>query len=107
MRAVVINEQDNVAVVVQNTPKGATVVTGKEELVANDDMVQGHKIARNDIKKGEYIIKYHKPIGEASADIKKGDWVHTHNVKDVTEQLCDEFAKKYRAEAQAAMGGQR
>ena len=97
MRAVVIYEKDNVAVVVQNTPKGALVTAGDEQLVAGQEMVAGHKIARCDIKKGDMIIKYGKPIGEASEDIKKGDWVHCHNVKDITERLCDEFAKAYRA----------
>lgn len=41
----------------------------------------GHKYAIRDIKCGENIIKYGQPIGHATADIKKGEHVHTHNVK--------------------------
>ncbi len=41
----------------------------------------GHKYALRDIKCGEDIIKYGNPIGHATADIKKGEHVHTHNVK--------------------------
>ncbi|MBE6646732.1 MAG: altronate dehydratase [Ruminococcaceae bacterium] len=41
----------------------------------------GHKYARRDIACGEKIIKYGQPIGHATADIKKGEHVHTHNVK--------------------------
>ena len=41
----------------------------------------GHKYALRDIKCGEDIIKYGNPIGHAIADIKKGEHVHTHNVK--------------------------
>lgn len=41
----------------------------------------GHKYARFDIKKGENIIKYGSPIGHATENIKKGDHVHSHNVK--------------------------
>lgn len=41
----------------------------------------GHKYAVCDIKKGENIIKYGMPIGHATEDIKKGDHVHTHNLK--------------------------
>ncbi|MBE7012249.1 MAG: altronate dehydratase [Ruminococcaceae bacterium] len=41
----------------------------------------GHKYAICDIKKGENIIKYGQPIGHATEDIKKGDHVHTHNIK--------------------------
>ena len=41
----------------------------------------GHKYALSDIKAGENIIKYGNPIGHATCDIKKGEHVHTHNVK--------------------------
>ena len=41
----------------------------------------GHKYALCDIKSGENIIKYGQPIGHATADIKKGEHVHTHNLK--------------------------
>ena len=41
----------------------------------------GHKYAICDIKMGENIIKYGNPIGHATEDIKKGDHVHSHNVK--------------------------
>ena len=45
------------------------------------NLEDGHKYALRDIKAGEDIIKYGNPIGHATCDIKKGDHVHTHNVK--------------------------
>jgi altronate hydrolase len=45
------------------------------------DLDTGHKIAVRDIKKGEDVIKYGFPIGHATEDIKKGDQVHTNNLK--------------------------
>lgn len=45
------------------------------------NLENGHKYARFDIKKGENIIKYGSPIGHATEDIKKGDHIHTHNLK--------------------------
>ena len=45
------------------------------------NLEDGHKYAARDIKCGEDIIKYGNPIGHATADIKKGEHVHTHNVK--------------------------
>ena len=45
------------------------------------NVLDGHKYARRDIKSGENIIKYGQPIGHATADIKAGEHVHTHNVK--------------------------
>lgn len=62
MKQIKINPKDNVAVMLEG------------------DM-QGHKVALTDIKKGEDIIKYGYPIGHATEDIKKGDHVHTQNVK--------------------------
>ena len=62
MKQIKINEKDNVAVMLEGE-------------------LSGHKIALNDIKKGENIIKYGYPIGHATEDIKKGDHIHTHNIK--------------------------
>ncbi len=45
------------------------------------NLADGHKYALRDIKEGEDIIKYGNPIGHATSDIKKGEHVHTHNVK--------------------------
>lgn len=45
------------------------------------------------------MIKYGIPIGRASADITPGEWVHVHNLEDITCELCDEYAKQYREEA--------
>ncbi|MBQ2916162.1 MAG: altronate dehydratase [Clostridia bacterium] len=44
------------------------------------NLENGHKYAIYDIKKGSDIIKYGQPIGHATADIKKFDHVHSHNM---------------------------
>ena len=41
----------------------------------------GHKIALQDLKEGDTIIKYGHDIGKVVRSIKKGDHVHVHNVK--------------------------
>ena len=41
----------------------------------------GHKYALRDIRAGENIIKYGNPIGHATTDIKKGEHVHSHNIR--------------------------
>lgn len=45
------------------------------------NLADGHKYALCDIKNGENIIKYGNPIGHAVADIKKGEHIHSHNLK--------------------------
>ncbi len=49
----------------------------------------GHKTALTDIKEGESIIKYGFPIGHATKDIKKGELVHTHNLKTNLEVVVE------------------
>lgn len=56
------------------------------------NLENGHKYALRDIKEGENVIKYGNPIGHATADIKKGDHVHTHNMKT---NLSGELTYKY------------
>ena len=69
-RYVRIKEQDNVVVVVQDTPKGAEIMEG---LVANQDIPQAHKVALVDIPAGGEIIRYGVVLGYAIHAIKKGD----------------------------------
>lgn len=45
------------------------------------NLENGHKYALKDIASGETIVKYGNPIGHATSDIKKGDHVHSHNMK--------------------------
>ena len=52
----------------------------------------GHKYAISDIRMGENIIKYGYPIGHATCDIKKGDHVHSHNMKT---NLSDKLEYNY------------
>lgn len=84
--AKLIDENDNVATAIADFKAGDRVtVKFREKETAypcNQDLAFGHKIAISDIKKGEKVVKYGLPIGTASRDITKGDWVHVHNVKD-------------------------
>ena len=68
-----INELDNCAVVI----------------APNSDIKLGHKIALKDIREGEYVFKYGHIIGKASKDIKKGEWIHTHNLKSHLDENVD------------------
>ena len=58
-------------------------------LVPRGDVPAGHKLALGDIRAGEKIVKYGFPIGVATRDIKKGEWVHTHNVRTALDERAD------------------
>ena len=83
-QTIIINPLDNVAVALCNLQKGGIY----EGVTLVDDITKGHKFALRDIKQGENIIKYGSPIACATADIKKGGHVHTHNAKtNLSENL--------------------
>ena len=79
-KAVRITDQDMVAVALQPLSAGQTVHAGGLAVTLVSDIPMGHKIALRDIQKGEAVIKYGFPIGEATADIPKGGHVHTQNL---------------------------
>ena len=79
--AIEINSGDNVVVATMNIARGDRVVlNGGESFVALTNIPYGHKVARLDIADGMDIIKYGEPIGQAKGILKKGEWVHIHNI---------------------------
>ena len=51
------------------------------QIQSKNEILLGHKIAMNDFKEGDTIIKYGHDIGKVVKEIKKGEHVHVHNVK--------------------------
>ena len=76
-----VNKGDNVAVALKDLKKGEVVAVNGQNITLLDDIAFGHKAALQDIAIGQNVIKYGFPIGHAVADIKKGNHVHTHNLK--------------------------
>lgn len=50
-------------------------------VTVKDFIPLGHKIALQAIAKDEAVIEYRVTIGRATEKIKKGNYVHTHNLK--------------------------
>lgn len=101
MRALQVDPKDNVAVVSRQTAAGETVQAGQTSLTAAEAVPAGHKIALEDIPAGGMVVKYGVPIGRASRDIPAGSHVHSHNVEDITSQLCREYARAFKKKAGA------
>lgn len=101
MRALQVDARDNVAVAAQQVAAGDQVRVGDMLVTAAEAVAIGHKIALCDIPAGQMVIKYGVPIGKASRDIPKGCHVHSHNVLDITGQLCREYAEAFRKKAGA------
>lgn len=83
--AVLIDAADCVATLTGPVRSGERVfyeVDGRgAELTALQDIPAYHKIAVTDIPRGGEVRKYGQYIGCALCDIKKGDYVHTHNLR--------------------------
>ncbi|MBP5725866.1 MAG: UxaA family hydrolase, partial [Clostridia bacterium] len=76
-----ITARDMVAVALKPLKAGEMVSCGDEAITLKEDLPMGHKAALREIRKGEAVIKYGYPIGEATEDIPAGAHVHTHNLR--------------------------
>lgn len=88
MSPLTIHEKDNVAVCLE----------------AEGNIPAGHKMALRDIIQGEYVIKYGQVIGRATQDIKKGDWVHSHNLRSHLDET-PEYSYNFHARSHAGSQG--
>ena len=76
-----IQPQDNVATLLDDA-SGTVRVLGvqMQEVRLLEKIALGHKVALRDIAAGEAVIKFGVRIGHASQPIKRGAWVHLHNL---------------------------
>ena len=85
---IIHDEKDNVGVVViekitPNQDCNCWIMENDKstKIQSKNEIPLGHKIALQDLKAGDTILKYGHDIGKVVASIKKGDHVHIHNVK--------------------------
>lgn len=74
-----LNTDDNVVVAVRRIVAGQNISEG--DIIVKNDIPAGHKVATQEILRGETIIKYGQTIGMASQNIATGEQVHTHNMQ--------------------------
>ncbi|NLS78158.1 MAG: UxaA family hydrolase [Chloroflexi bacterium] len=86
--AIKLHDKDNVATATATLSAGEAVSVlsheGKpvDQVVASTDVpLAYHKIALVDLAAGELVYKYGEVVGRATAEIKRGAWVHVHNVE--------------------------
>lgn len=81
MQAIKINPEDVVAVALTDLKQGQEVKLDNDVLILKEDIPRGHKFALHDLAENDPVIKYGYPIGKAKHAVKKGEHVHTQNVK--------------------------
>lgn len=72
-----INEKDNVAVALEDLAAGHS----EQGITLLSDVPFGHKVLLTDLSKGDTVIKYGNPIGRVTENMKKGSYIHSHNLK--------------------------
>ena len=84
-KAIIINENDNVATALEALDAGATVsleIQGRAERIKLLSAIPtGHKFALREIDAGAHVIKYGEPIGRTVVPITPGEHVHVHNIE--------------------------
>jgi altronate dehydratase len=78
----IINGRDNVGVALKTMGAGEWASgSGMDPFPVLEAIPVSHKIALRDISEGEEIIKYGEIVAVSVRTIKKGEWVHTHNLE--------------------------
>lgn len=87
---IVIDPEDSVGVATATLRAGevARAADGRECVVL-DTVRRGHKIALRDHSAGALVIKYGGPIGRATAEIRRGEHVHSHNLSTIRGRRDD------------------
>lgn len=89
-----INPGDNVATLLVPAQPGPVTVrgaAGEKQIIAQEAIEHGHKIAIAPIAKGESIIKFGVVIGAATCAIHVGEWVHLHNCGSRLDERSNAF----------------
>lgn len=76
-----IHERDNVIVAVRELAAGEEICLDEKPITVRENIPAGHKMAVRELTMGEPVIKYGYSIGNATGNIKVGQWIHTHNLK--------------------------
>ena len=84
-QASALGTSDNVAIVLESIAAGQDVVVnlgGRMTTIRSlEPIALGHKSALVDLRPGAALTNYGECIGEATAAIARGAWVHIHNLR--------------------------
>ncbi|MDB4879303.1 MAG: D-galactarate dehydratase/Altronate hydrolase domain protein [Gemmatimonadetes bacterium] len=85
--AVRVHADDNVAVAIRPLAAGESVEVAGARITLRDPVPAGHKIALRALDAGEPVVKYGFPIGQITAPVAAGGWIHSHNLRTRLEGM--------------------
>ena len=91
INSILIHETDDVVTSIVELHRGESGRYRKQDEMIQveiaEDIPKFHKYAVRDIRRGEYVRKYGEIIGEAIQDIRKGCFVHDHNITSPNQRI--------------------
>ena len=84
-----INPSDNVAVAITDLKAGEILLDNGREIVLQEDIPAGHKVALKDFSIGENVTKYGYPIGHMTETVTSGHWMNDKHIKTNLEGLLE------------------
>ncbi len=101
-KAIRLHPADNVVIALADLPQGA--VPDALGFALPGPVPRGHKMATQDLTKGQNVIRYGQIIGIASTEIKAGDHIHSHNLGMGGHDLDYAFASERNPQPKAEAG---
>lgn len=83
--ALVLDQKDNVAVALTDLAAGDACLVAEDggrkyRLEVIENIPFGHKFALADLGQDASVFKYGEEIGKMKVPLKKGGWIHNHNM---------------------------
>jgi len=83
--ALVLDQKDNVAIALTDLAAGDACTVAEDgskkyEATVIEKIPFGHKFALTDLAANAPVYKYGEEIGKMKVAIKKGAWIHIHNM---------------------------
>jgi len=80
-RLILLAPEDNCLIAAARLPAGETLEIEGERVTLAKTIDLGHKVARRALAKDEKVLRYGAPIGHVTANVARGEHLHTHNLE--------------------------
>lgn len=80
-RLILLAPEDNCLIAAARLPAGETLEIEGERVTLAKTVDLGHKVARRALAKDEKVVRYGAPIGHVTANVARGEHLHTHNLE--------------------------
>jgi hypothetical protein len=80
-RLILLSPEDNCLIAAARLSAGETLMIEGEAVTLATTIELAHKVARRALPKDEKVLRYGAIIGHVSADVARGEHLHTHNLE--------------------------